>query len=297
MATASVTAPSFKPNMQLWDTNVVRRAARGACDPVKLKGSYNVGISPIIFLELCTKLDESFEEKKAAARIAVDHGTHFLPDPTTYLRFVWGIIDEIAAATVAKEFERLLRRLADPALTLAEAKNEFAAEQLERARAYEAWAKDLEASRQNIVTDPEFIKRRTSSENKTSLGKDALPRVQKLMGTSFVTWTIIEGTLDRITQDGEKSQEFLRSTSAMDLKMAWMSVQVFTDIYRAYFEDLLITGASIDPNDKGDSELLFYLYGLKLLVPDAEPVLTTFEAKWKGFAEAAGWDDRVWKLK
>lgn len=289
-------ASRFQANMQIWDTNVVRKAARGEFDLQKLKTHCSVGISPVIFLELCTKLDEAFDEKKKAAKIALDYGTHFLPDPTTYLRFIWGMIDETEALRQAEKFRYYLQRLSDPKLSLADAQREFSGQQAERERAYRTWVEDIEISRQNIVTDIEFIKRRDKLSAKTSLGKDEIVRVQKLMGTSFVTWTIIEATLDRITQDVELSKQILTQMPASQLKDTWMSVQVYVDIYRSYFENLLISGEAIDPNDKGDSELLFYLCGLRLLFRDVEPVLATFEEKWQRFAEAAGWGDWVWKL-
>ena len=255
--------------------------------------------SPISIIELVSKLnDRSYEDRKAAANVILNHRIDELPDPESHLTKAFGYklaepalpyYDAVLALAKGQSLEEVRRGVPDYEAFVRRSLNvPFVATWREKWE--QAWVDSLISLMEENI--PGFQKWYAKDPKKRSSSVPKLRSKEKkrfLAGMRSEEWgaQIISACQMRAFAKADKNDLRLFSKQrAHELAAAISKMECYTHMYTQYLIRLMTEGLLPKKNDSGDID--FFLYST-----DNDHVVATNEKKWIDLANTAGFARRI----
>ncbi len=255
--------------------------------------------SPISIIELVSKLnDRSYEDRKAAANVILNHRIDELPDPESHLTKAFGYklaepalpyYDAVLALAKGQSPEEVRRGVPDYETFVRRSLNvPFVATWREKWE--QAWVDSLISLMEENI--PGFQKWYAKDPKKRSSSVPKLRGEEKkrfLAGMRSEEWRaqIISACQMRAFAKANKNDLRLFSKQrAHELAAAISKMECYTHMYTQYLIRLMTEGLLPKKNDSGDID--FFLYST-----DNDHVVATNEKKWIDLANTAGFARRI----
>ena len=254
--------------------------------------------SPISIIELVSKLnDRSFEDRKAAANVILNHRIDELPDPESHLTMLFGYklaepapsySDAVRALAKGQSLEEVRRGVPDYELSARWSLDvPFTATWREKAE--QEWVDSLISLMQENI--PGFRDWYAKNPQKRSSSVPKLRGEEKkrfLAGMRSEEWLTQTISACQIRALAQADKDDVRVFSAQRLTDAIPRVECYGRMFTNYLIRLMTEGLLPKKNDSEDID--FFLYST-----DDDHVVATNEKKWIDLANTAGFARRIHK--
>ncbi len=257
--------------------------------------------SPISIIELVSKLnDRSFEDRKAAANVILNHRIDELPDPESYLTRLFGYklakpapsySDAVRALATGQRLEEVRRGVPDEeALVQHSLHVPFTATWREKAE--QEWVDSLiSLMEENIpgfqkwyAKDP---KKRSSSVPKLR-GEKKKKFLYEMKSREWFSQVISACQMRAFFKADNNDLRMVTKQKGNKLTDAITRIEFYAHMYTYYLIRLMTEGLLPKKSDSGDID--FFLYAT-----DDDHVVATNEKKWSALADTAGFFQRIRK--
>ena len=256
--------------------------------------------SPISIIELVSKLnDRSFEDRKAAANVILNHRIDELPDPESHLTRLFGYklaepapsySDAVRALATGQSLEEVRRGVPDEALVRHSLHVPFTATWREKAE--QEWVDSLiSLMEENIpgfqkwyAKDP---KKRSSSVPKLR-GEKKKKFLYEMKSREWFSQVISACQMRAFFKADNNDLRVVTKQKGNKLTDAITKIEFYAHMYTYYLIRLMTEGLLPEKNDSGDID--FFLYAT-----DDDHVVATNEKKWSALADTAGFSHRIRK--
>ncbi len=259
--------------------------------------------SPISIIELVSKLnDRSYEDRKAAAKVIIEHRIDELPDPESHLTMVFGYelaeppssySDAVRALATGQNLEEVRRGVPDYE-ALVRRSLDVPLVATWRDMWEQSWVDSLiPLMEENISGFREWYskdpKKRSSSVPKLR-GEEKKKFLYGMKSREWFAQVISACQMRAFAKADKNDLSVVTKEKVNKLTDAITKIECYSHIYTHYLIRLMTEGLLPQKNDSGDID--FFLYAT-----DNDHVVATNDKKWIVLADAAGFSQRIRKYR